>query len=124
MKSDNRIHSEITEYLRRQINGYQNQVKQWSEKYDSEIEEFDTMIIMRKEALELIRKELEQMRRIYDDRQLRIEEYLEIKHGREMMDRKAHMSLVLQSWWRGLAFRKRLMPKRRRKAQKKQKKNE
>lgn len=112
MKIDTRIHSEITEYLRTQINDYQTQVKDWSEKYDSEIEEIDTRIIMKKESLDLIEKELAQLKAIYDERQLKIEEYLEIKHGKEMFNKKVRMSLALQSWWRGLVFRQNLMPKR------------
>ncbi|XP_026476855.1 dynein regulatory complex protein 9-like [Ctenocephalides felis] len=112
MKIDTRIHSEISEYLRTQINDYQTQVKDWSEKYDSEIEEIDTRIIMKKESLDLIEKELAQLKAIYDERQLKIEEYLEIKHGKEMFNKKVRMSLALQSWWRGLVFRQNLMPKR------------
>lgn len=116
---ENRVDSEIIEFLQRQTTDLQNQVRDWSDRYDSDVEEYDTMILMRKEKLEALQKELTTLRAIYNEKQEQIEEYLEIKHERKFLQKKTLMTLLIQSWWRGNLFRKKLMPKKTRANKKK-----
>ncbi|XP_026476844.1 uncharacterized protein LOC113382816 [Ctenocephalides felis] len=116
---ENRVDSEIIEFLQRQTTDLQNQVRDWSDRYDSDVEEYDTMILMRKEKLEALQKELTTLRAIYNEKQEQIEEYLEIKHERKFLQKKTLMTLLIQTWWRGNLFRKKLMPKKARANKKK-----
>lgn len=116
---DNRVSSEIIEFLQRQIKNFQHEIEHWSARYDADIEEYDTMLLVKQEKLEALQKDLIDFRIIFERRRDQIEDYLQIKARKEFLNKTAENALRLQAWWRATAFRKKLKTKTKRGKKKK-----
>ncbi|XP_021937543.1 IQ domain-containing protein G isoform X2 [Zootermopsis nevadensis] len=109
-----RCHVEIEMYMKHATTNLEKEIKNWMEKYGSELEEraADCQKLQAKRAVTC--KELEDLLSLYQQHQNEIDAYL--AHKEKEAAKAAHeahlycMATVIQAWWRGTMVRRGLGP--------------
>ncbi|VEN47912.1 unnamed protein product [Callosobruchus maculatus] len=116
---ENRCHMELMSYVAESKNDYMEEIQYWMKRYDDELDSRENDLITIKANLEKITEDLEKTRNLYAERTAAIADWLEYKRiKKEKEDREAleiWAATKIQAWWRGVMFRKKLGPYRKKK---------
>ncbi|GJQ67175.1 hypothetical protein Trydic_g8086 [Trypoxylus dichotomus] len=119
---ENRINLEIESYINEMDETYRNSIEMWIERYDKDLETKEIDIQCLKEKREEQMTRLEAMSKLYETHKQEIEVYLVQKEERrkqaELLQKLNAAATKIQSWWRGIMFRRGLGPYRKKKGKK------
>ncbi|XP_063922783.1 dynein regulatory complex protein 9-like isoform X2 [Zophobas morio] len=116
---ENRVHDEMWMFLEGSLTEYQEDIEKWMEKYDRDMEEKEKEIQDMKIRTENLAEEHIALQAEYDRRQKEMDDFkaykIQQKREAEELERRTNAATRIQSWWRGVMFRKGLGPFRRKK---------
>ncbi|RZC37813.1 IQ domain-containing protein G-like [Asbolus verrucosus] len=116
---ENRVHEEINKFLDETLKDYQQGIENWMDKYDAETDEWETSINKLKIDVEVQREDYINLMEKYEQRKEIMENYkkekLRKQQEAEELQKRTQAATRIQSWWRGVMFRKGLGPWRRKK---------
>lgn len=99
-----------------QTANYEDLTKQWTEKYERELQQLDKQINETKDVMIALKLKFDIMNENYCAREEEVREYLEEKtireHATNLAERQHEAAVKIQAWWRGVMVRRSLGPYR------------
>nr|XP_034191272.1 dynein regulatory complex protein 9 [Osmia lignaria]XP_034191273.1 dynein regulatory complex protein 9 [Osmia lignaria] len=115
-KNEERVHVELTKFLIQETALFEEQAKQWEERYVREKEIYEKEICQLRSDIESRQKELEQLKEEYHCNQGFIDSCLAekeaLKKQKVQEERMRKSAVKIQAWWRGIMVRRKLGPYR------------
>ncbi|XP_050304922.1 dynein regulatory complex protein 9-like [Anthonomus grandis grandis] len=122
---ENRCHNELESYFEETKNELFDEIQFWMKKYDEEFEGKESDTINLRAALEKLTEERRILTEKYEKRKAEIDDWLEYKRIRDEKEAQRLKEIAaatkIQAWWRGVMFRKKLGPYRKKKGKGKDK---
>jgi predicted nucleic acid-binding Zn-ribbon protein len=119
IEKENRVHDEVWRFLEDSLEDYQQGIETWMEKYDNDMDEHEQAVQTIQVETEQQKEEYQRLLDKYNARQQEMEDYkehkLQAQREAEELERRTQAAIKIQSWWRGIMFRKGLGPFRRKK---------
>lgn len=81
-----------------------------SERYDTQIDDLDNELLVKKELIQELKAKYANMRDIYERHKEEIQVHRHKKFAERLVNQKMRVCLLLQKWWRGEIHRKNLLP--------------
>uniref|UniRef100_A0A0A9VQB7 Dynein regulatory complex protein 9 n=1 Tax=Lygus hesperus TaxID=30085 RepID=A0A0A9VQB7_LYGHE len=107
--TENRVHRDVTMFLKLSMTKLEKDVKKWSHKYDKDMEEKDSEISTLKQKRKDVHKKMAETLHTFDTRQTEIQSYLKERAERERKaaeeKRLREAAVKIQAWWRGTMVR-------------------
>ncbi|KAJ8922106.1 hypothetical protein NQ315_004038 [Exocentrus adspersus] len=125
VERDQRCHMELESYIEESKNDYLDAIQYWMKHYDEEVERRETEMINLKTDMEKLIEDHALLQQKYDAHKAEIEDWLAYKKKKqekeelEALQQWAAVKIQARgndtAWWRGVMFRKKLGPYRKKK---------
>lgn len=117
----------ILAFLEERTSHFEDLTRQWTEKYEKEVQQLDEMISDTKDVMIALKLKYDDLVEQFNTREYEVQDYLEekrIKDDAIMETEKRYEAIVkIQSWWKGIMVRRGLGQYRRKKSKKAAKKS-